>query len=155
MNTKVREGQVCAPWPENMTSQRVHVTSRPSEGEIKTSWCRRSNDIVRGPTVLSTQVEREIALACTTLADMGFGLTKDLIDVVIVDYLKDNGIENPFAKNVPGKDWWQRFMKRWPILSERKPQHLSTKRAQAGNRVILNAWFDKVVLSNAGLDRIK
>ena len=108
-----------------------------------------------GPTVLSTQVEREIALACTTLADMGFGLTKDLIDVVIVDYLKDNGIENPFANNVPGKDWWQRFMKRWPILSERKPQHLSTKRAQAGNRVILNVWFDKAeeVLSNAGLDR--
>lgn len=107
-----------------------------------------------GPTVLPPAVEKEIALACTALAEMGFGLTKDLVGVVIVDYLKSNNIPNPFVNDMPGKDWWQRFMKRWPILSERKPQHLSTKRAQAGNAEILTAWFDQVedVLRSAGID---
>ena len=107
-----------------------------------------------GPTVLTPDIEREIALTCTTLADMGYGLTKDLVEVVIYDYLKENDIPNPFTGGVPGRDWWQRFLKRWPRLSERKPQHLSKKRAQAGNGDIINAWFDKLdeVFSSAGLD---
>ena len=85
---------------------------------------------------------------------MRYGLTKDLVEVVIYDYLKENDIPNPFTGGVPGRDWWQRFLKRWPHFSERKPQHLSKKRAQAGNGDIINAWFDKLneVFSSAGLD---
>ena len=62
-------------------------TPWPPEGEIETSWCRRSNGIV------NSSRERN----CSSMYNMGFCLTKDLIDLVIVDYLKDNGIENPFA----------------------------------------------------------
>ena len=50
-----------------------------------------------GPTVLTPDMKREIALTCTTLADMGYGLTKDLVEVVIYDYLKENDIPNPFT----------------------------------------------------------
>ena len=102
----------------------------------------------------SHQIYREIALTCTTLADMEYGLTNDLVEVVIYDYLKENDIPNPFTGGVPGCDWWQRFLKHWPRLSERKPQHLSKKRAQAGNGDIINAWFDKLdeVFSSAGLN---
>ena len=109
---------------------------------------------VGGPTVLATAVEREIALTCVTLADMGFGLTRDLINGVIHDYIRDKQIPNPFTAGVPGKDWWQRFMKRWPFLSERKSEHFSKKRAQAGGVEIIREWFKKVeeVLSTAGLD---
>ena len=107
-----------------------------------------------GPTVLTASEEREIALTCSALADMGFGLTRDLVQVVIHAYLQDHDIPNPFTGGVPGKDWWQRFMRWWPSLSERKPQHLSTKRAQAADGEIVYAWFDKVeaVLSSAGLN---
>ena len=49
-----------------------------------------------GPTVLTMSEEREIAMTCITLAEMGFGITCALVEVVIFDYLKDNGIENPF-----------------------------------------------------------
>jgi len=41
------------------------------------------------PTVLTTSEEREIALTRKTLADMGFGLTRELVQVVIYDYLQD------------------------------------------------------------------
>ena len=73
------------------------------------------------PTVLSYEEEREIVMTCIVLGDMGFGLTKDLVDTVIYMYLEENKIKNPFLGNIPGKDWWIRFKKRWPCISERKP----------------------------------
>ena len=81
-------------------------------------------------------------------------MSKELVDAVIFDYLKDKEKSNPFTGGVPGHDWWRRFLSRWPCLSERKPQHLSKKRAQAGNSEVINAWFNKLdeVFANAGLD---
>ena len=52
-----------------------------------------------GPTVLTM---REITMTCITLAEMGFRITRALVEVVIFGYLKDNGIENPFHGEVPG-----------------------------------------------------
>ena len=42
-------------------------------------------------------------------------------------------------------------------MSERKPQHLTTKRAGAGVPDIINAWFDQVqdVFTSAGLHSSK
>ena len=107
-----------------------------------------------GPTVLAEAVEREIALSCTTLADMGFGLSRDVVEVVVFEYLRDNEIPNPFTGGVPGNDWWRRFMSRWPSLTERKPQHLTKARSRAGCKEVIDAWFDRVkeVLTTAGLD---
>ena len=97
-----------------------------------------------GSTVLSRQVEQEIVLSCIALADIGFGITKEIVDIVVHDYLEEKQISNPFTNGIPGRDWWNRFKKRWPILSERKPQHLSKARARAGCREVIDAWFDQV-----------
>lgn len=35
-----------------------------------------------GPTVITHDEEREVVLTCMTLADMGFGLTKAVVEVV-------------------------------------------------------------------------
>lgn len=107
-----------------------------------------------GPTVLSRDVEREIVLACTTLAEMGYGVTRDLVEHIVSQYLLDNDIPNPFVGGAPGRDWWERFRKRWPCLSERKPQNLSRKRAKAGDPDIINAWFDNLdkVFANIAFD---
>ena len=50
-----------------------------------------------GPTVLMAVEEREVALTCLTLADMEFGLTRGLVEMVFMNYLKDNSILNPFT----------------------------------------------------------
>ena len=97
-----------------------------------------------GPTVLTSTEEREIALTCMSLGEMGFGLTRDLVEIVLFEYIKEQQIPNPFPSGIPGRDWWQRFMKRWPCLSERKPQHLSKSRAKASHPEIINGWFDRV-----------
>ena len=76
---------------------------------------------------------------------MGFGLTKYLVDIIVRDYLKENKLPNPFSQGIPGKDWWTRFRKRWPCISEKKPHHLiSKKRADASHSNIINAWFDNL-----------
>jgi len=74
-------------------------------------WCSKCSDSIRG--------ERNSPNMQNTCRYV----TRELVQVVIYDYLQDNNIENPFTGVVPGKDWWQHFMKRSPSLSECKPQH--------------------------------
>ena len=68
-------------------------------------------------------------------------------------YLKDKGRRNPFANDRPGNDWWLGFMRRWPKLVERKPQHLPANRATALTEGAVNAWILKVkmMVNEAGL----
>ena len=63
---------------------------------------------------------------------------------IINNYIRENNILTPFRDGRPGKDWWQRFMKRWPSLTQRKPRHLSKSRAQAANNKVLTAFFDSL-----------
>ena len=50
-----------------------------------------------GTTVLQRSEEKEIAVTCVSLAEMGFKMTQELVDVLLFDYLKDNDIPNPFS----------------------------------------------------------
>lgn len=60
------------------------------------------------PTILSPVEEREIVITLQVLQEIGFGMTKELVGVVIHDYLKDQPTRpNPFQHGVPGKDWWR------------------------------------------------
>ena len=52
-----------------------------------------------GPTVL--QIRREIAVACVLLAEMGFGITRELVERDLFDYIRDNDIPNHFNGGVP------------------------------------------------------
>ena len=76
------------------------------------------------PTILSP-AEKQTVITLQVLQEIGFGMNKELVIVVIHDYLKDQQTRsNP---GVPGKDWWQLFLKRWEKqLSVCKPQHLPT-----------------------------
>ena len=107
------------------------------------------------PTILSPAEEHEIVVTLQVLQEIGFGLTKDLVGVVICDYMKDQPMRpNPFQQGIPGHDWWWLFMKRWKSqLSIRKPQHLPTNRANAATPEVIGAWFDKFesVLRRIGL----
>lgn len=82
------------------------------------------------PTVLSVQEEKEIVTICEVLQQFGFPLTKDIVGIIVRDYLKDCERPNPFKDSIPQYDWWRGFFRRWPELSERKPEHLPRVRAQ-------------------------
>ena len=66
------------------------------------------------PTILTKEEEKELVVSLQVLQEMGFGLIKELVGIVIRNYLNDQpGRPNPFSSGVPGQDWWQRFLKRW------------------------------------------
>ena len=98
------------------------------------------------PTVLTENEEKEIVVSVQVLQDIGFGLTKELVGVVVRDYSKDQPFRpNPFKDGVPGRDWWQQFLKRWAKeLSIRKPQHLPTHRAISATVEVMDSWFTRV-----------
>ena len=97
------------------------------------------------PTVLSDIEEAEIVITCQTLAEMGFPLNKDYVDVVVKGYLKQIGRPNPFGEDgIPGYSWWKGFLIRHPQLSKRRPQHLSKKRAESNDPDMLDKWFEKL-----------
>lgn len=89
------------------------------------------------------------------MQDLGYGLTREMVAQVVADYLATIRRPNPFQKGVPGPDWWVLFLKRWPQLSERKPEHLSRKQAEGVTCPIVDAWIDTVekAIEKYGLDQ--
>ena len=96
------------------------------------------------PTILTEDEEREIVYCCQVLQELGFGLTKENVTSVVCSYLTNAGRSNPFTNGRPGRDWWGRFLKRWPNLKQRKPQNLPKQQALAGNPHTIMEYFNKV-----------
>ena len=71
-------------------------------------------------------------------------MTREIVSGIVADYLKESGRAASFKHGIPGPDWWSGFMRRWPSLRERKPQHLSAARAACANQTTVDSWFVKV-----------
>lgn len=86
------------------------------------------------------------------LQEVSFGLTRETVGAVVMEFLQKASRPHPF-KQQPGYDWWAGFLQRWPILTERRPQHLSRKRAEGANYETIHAFFERVekLLSEAGI----
>ena len=80
-----------------------------------------------------------------------------MVETVVMQYLRDLQRPNPFRHDRPGKDWWLGFMRWWPTLMERKPQHLPANRATALTENSVDAWLLKVkkAVESAGLDKLE
>ena len=96
------------------------------------------------PTTLTLAEEKEVVYSCQVLQELGYGLTRVFVTEIVAHYLKQQDKQSTFNNGCPGADWWEGFLGRWPSLTERKPQHLSSKRASAANPDTLGAWFTKV-----------
>lgn len=96
-----------------------------------------------GPkTILSTEEENDIVKWVLDRAKIGAPVTKtELLDSV-QKYVQSTAKETPFTDDRPSRHWYERFRKRHPELSVRKPQHLSSSRA-AVSREDLQDWFQK------------
>ena len=108
------------------------------------------------PTVLLQDEESEIVAACHALQDLGYGLTREMVASVVAEYISSVGRPNPFSDGGPGPDWWYHFFKRWPSLQERKPEHLSKKRAEGVTKLAVDEWILTVekVFKKHGFDKM-
>lgn len=83
-----------------------------------------------GPgTVLSTKEEELIEKWLLCLADRGFPVVKQQLLHSVQVYLNSNGRKTPFTNNFPGVKWYNKFLKRHPIISKRISQTLTKPRA--------------------------
>ena len=80
--------------------------------------------------ILTCTEEKEIATSCQVLQEFGYSLTKDIVGIIVRDYITAYRRENPFTDSTPGYNWWCGFLRRWPKLTQRKPEHLPRQRAQ-------------------------
>ena len=96
------------------------------------------------PTILMELEEKTIVRSCQELAKMGFGLDRFTVGVVVQKYLAAQGRESPFKDGVPGSKWRTGLLRRWPSLSERKPQHFPSNRAQASTPETIDFFFQNL-----------
>ena len=71
-------------------------------------------------TALPEAIEKQIVMTCQILAKIGFAMSRDLVEVVVREYVTKTSITTPFTNGIPGRDWWERFLKRWARTSRTK-----------------------------------
>ena len=96
--------------------------------------------------ILSPEQEDELAVRIARFHEVGFPLSKKIIQAYAYEYCKKNSIPNDFndEKQLAGKYWFQGFMKRHPNLSVRTAQILNPARAQKINPAIVSDHFEKL-----------
>lgn len=122
-----------------------HVNDRVKEG-VKAG----------GQPVMSTEMEAAFAKKLMDLADLGFGLTRNVVMVKAMEFCIEAKIKHPFGEIKAGRSWYSGFMKRNPCLSLRKPAKLSTMRGKAMDRDKIAAYFKDLhnILKGVGPDQV-
>jgi len=96
------------------------------------------------PTVLTESEEQELVDVISNMAKVGFPLTRKDVRQLAYDYAQQKG-RNVFTgkKHCAGYYWFENFIKRYPQLSVKKAENLSTARAMAVNATQVNNWFEQ------------
>ena len=105
------------------------------------------------PTVLTPNEEALIVHALKKLGDWGFGIDRQAVQSIVIDYLNSCGRQNPFKCGKPGIDWMYAFESRWKTeLSRRVGQPLPANRAYACNSAVVDDFFQKLEAAVERLD---
>ena len=90
-----------------------------------------------GPgTVFTEEEEEQLVEYFISMADMGFGLSRELIMNMAFT------IAEKFQRKHPLNCWFEGFMKRHPKLTIRSPQPLSYCRALNSNKEVLSDFLE-------------
>ena len=76
------------------------------------------------------------------MSRIGYGKTKEQLFDILQVMLDNDGRENPFFNNRPGRKWWWKlFKQRHPELSLRSPELLQIAHAKCSTPEVIEAWF--------------
>lgn len=96
------------------------------------------------PTVLSEEVEDQLARYLMQMADMGYGLTREAVMVMAFKLAEKTNARHPFKDGSAGRAWFDGFRGRHPKLTIRTPQPLSHCRALCANMSTILDFFGKL-----------
>ncbi|XP_039760048.1 uncharacterized protein LOC120633772 [Pararge aegeria] len=94
--------------------------------------------------VLNKSQEKDLCKRIIRLSQIGMPLTPKIVRKQAYEFCKANNVPNVFSdkKNIAGKKWLTKFLKRNPELSLRRAQMLNPARAQKLNKAIVSKHFE-------------
>lgn len=93
------------------------------------------------PTVFSQVREDMIFEYLVTMADMGYGLSRDTVMKFAYKIAEKLNKQHPFTGESAGRSWFDGFKRRHPSLTIRTPLSLSYSRAISANEGTVNDFF--------------
>lgn len=99
------------------------------------------------PTVLTADEEKQFVSWVTEMAHRGFPISKEQLKDSVQTYLNFIDRQTCFTYNRPGRDWFDRFIKRHPIIVQRTAESVTRSQAEVTEQSIRN-WFTEVKLSS-------
>jgi len=97
------------------------------------------------PAVLTPAEESIIVHALKKLGEWGFGVDREAVQSIVMDYLRNANRQTPFKDGKPGPDWMRSFEKRWENeLTRRVGQPLPASRAYACNQKVVDDFYEKL-----------
>ena len=98
-----------------------------------------------GPfTILTVEEETKLAEYVVMMADMGFGLSREDLQVTAFRIVDQSGRSHPFRNGMAGPAWLNGFFARHPKLVHRTAQPLSYSRAVSASRETIQNYFGKL-----------
>ena len=88
--------------------------------------------------------EEKLASYVVAMSDMGFGLTREDVQVTAFRIVELSGHQHPFTNGMAGRAWMDGFLHRHPKLTLRTPQALSYSRAYNATKEVLADYFAKL-----------
>ena len=102
-------------------------------------------DCKPGPsTVLTASEEEKLSSYVVTMSDMGFGLSREDVQVMAFRLVELSGRRHPFSNGMAGRAWMDGFLHRHPRLTLRTPQALSYNRAFNATKEVIDDYFGKL-----------
>ena len=112
-----------------------------------------SIDAKPGPaTILTEEEEKKLYKYCLDMCDMGYGLTVEDLRTLAFCIAQSSGRPHPFRDGKAGRDWYEGFRRRFPLLVLRKEESLSYMRAKNANEKVIEDFFAKLAAILARLN---
>ena len=91
--------------------------------------------------ILGSDIEENLTTWLTEIDRMGFPIEKECLLYSVKQLIEAENLQTPFKNNLPGRRWFEGFLKRHPELSRKKVEYLNKTRAVVTEDTI-RKWFE-------------
>lgn len=121
----------------------LHGSTMCQEQQFNFALVINSKKTSCGPcTILTKDEGDQLEHWIVECSRRGFPRRKDDILLGVQEFCEKTNRTNPFTNNLPGKGWYQAFMKRHPNLSKRQSESVTRANACVSKSNICG-WFKK------------
>lgn len=130
---------------KGMSKKLASKTYNVPRGTIQSRLRKPCKNLPGPDPILSNEEEGVLVQWVVDCCRKGFPKRKSDLQLSVASFLKKTGRDNPFKDDIPGKKWYDLFMRRHPELSERTAEAVTSASANVSEKDI-KGWFHKIEL---------